>query len=462
MRTLSFTLAIGCAAAAAGQPQPVRLNPPNNDGEGYHGWAVAGMGDINEDGWGDAAVSAIGAKTVDTYAGAVQIFSGASGNRIRTIMSPNRQHHGRFGWSVSAVPDVNGDGFNDLAVGAPFEQGETGPEDPGRAYVYSGRTGQLLRKLRSPMEEELGLFGTSIAGIGDVNGDGRGDVIVGAPREDPGQAPDDVGRVHLYSGATGVRIRTLASPNPVFLELFGFSVASVPDMNGDSRPDILVGAPMIETEDFDLVPAIGDTVGPGRAYLFSGASGQLLRIVHSPSQELGGGFGRSVSGIPDVNGDGRGDVVGGAPFQDPGESPSDAGRAYVFSGATAALLHKLIPPSNREGMYYGFSVAGSQDLSGDGRGDVVVGARRESSSGNGRAHLYSGSTGVRITTLLALNDPNIDGDGYGSSVASMPDSNGNGRPEVLVGAPFEEWIYSGNSGGWVEWDYEGRAYLFKK
>lgn len=457
-----------CAAPAAAQ---VEMEPPNLDGRGYHGWSVAGLPDVTGDGRGDIAVGAIGARTIDAYAGAVQIFSGASGVQVRTLISPIRMHHGRFGWSISPVPDMNGDGFSDIAVGAPRENFGATPVRCGRAYVYSGRTGQLVHKLRSAAEEADGFFGTSVAGIADLNGDGRGEIVVGAPREDPGAAPPDAGRVYVYSGATGVRLRTLISPAQSQLEQFGYSVAAVPDVNGDGRPDIAVGAPQVESDDMWIVPGFGNDEGPGRVHLFSGATGAFLRVLVCPSGEDKAGFGRSVSGVPDVNGDGRGDLVVGAPFDDPGSSPNDAGRAYLFSGATGQLLRKFLPPSNLEGTLFGWSVTGMPDVNGDGRGDVVVGSRREALSGNGRAHLYSGATGVRIKGLFSNSDPNFNGDGYGSSVSWLPDTNSNGRPEIVVGAPFEWWlvdpgfIWSGCWGCFIQIqdiDFEGRAWLFRQ
>ncbi len=471
-RTMAYAgLAIALAAPAAAQ---VKLAPPNGNGRGYHGWSVAGLPDVTGDGRADIAVGAVGAKTVGEYGGAVQIYSGASGAFVRTLISPIRMHHGRFGWSVSAVPDLDADGFADVAVGAPRENFGTTPSRCGRAYLYSGRTGQLVHKLRSPFEEVNGFFGTSVAGIADVNGDGRGDVVVGAPREDPGASPEDAGRVHIYSGATGHRLRTLVSPTQGLLESFGYSVAAVPDVNGDGRSDIGVGAPQVESDDMWIVPGLGDDTGPGRVYLFSGASGAFLRVLGCPSGEDRAGFGRSVAGVPDVNGDGRGDIVVGAPFDDPGSSQNDAGRAYLFSGATGQLLRKFLPPTNIEGAFFGWSVTGTPDVNGDGRGDIVVGARREGIDWSGRAHVYSGATGVRIKTLFSNSHPNFDGDGYGSSVSWLPDVNGNGRPEIVVGAPFEQWIVNSAFFIWSgippisvtvqieDLDFEGRAYLFKQ
>jgi hypothetical protein len=95
-----------------------------------------------------------------------------------TLNSPNPENIGEFGGSVSGVPDADGDGCSDLLVGAGEEGG--GAEDAGRAYLYSGATGALLRTLQSPNVEINGQFGVSVSGVPDANGDGRGDLLVGA------------------------------------------------------------------------------------------------------------------------------------------------------------------------------------------------------------------------------------------------------------------------------------------
>ena len=190
-----------------------------------------------------------------------------------------------------------------------------------RVYVFNGTTGALLQTLVSPNPELDGQFGSAIAGVADANGDGRGDVFVGAPAEDGGA--ESAGRAHLYSGSTGLLIRTLTSPNPELGGAFGISVSGVPDVDGDEQDDLLVGAFLEDALAMDA----------GRAYLFGGATGGVLRTLESPNSQAQGFFGDTVAGVADVDGDGRGDLFISAPFEDPGEV-ADAGRAYLFSGST--------------------------------------------------------------------------------------------------------------------------------
>ncbi len=335
---------------------------------------------------------------------------------------------------------MNADGRGDIVVGAPGLNPNGSPADSGRAYIYSGATGTVLRGLASPTQETNGRFGFAVAGIKDINGDGRGDVIVGAPGEDPGVSPIDSGRVHIYSGASGVRIRTLVSPSPKPNESFGRSVSVVPDANGDGRDDILVGAP----RGAPSIPGLAGGAAPatsGRAFLFSGATGTLLRVLWSPghASEPQGCFGASVAGVRDLNGDGRGDLIVGAPCEDPGALPSDAGRVYVFSGATGALIRVHSSPTPEAHGLFGLTIAGVPDLNGDGRGEVAIGAFAEdpgsSPSGAGRVHIYSGANGVRLKTT-ASPDQAQQGS-FGSWVCGLKDTNGNGRGEVIVGAMGE-------------------------
>ncbi|MBN1478210.1 FG-GAP repeat protein, partial [Candidatus Sumerlaeota bacterium] len=124
----------------------------------------------------------------------------------------------------------------DLVVGADEEQ------DSGRVHLFSGATGQWLRSVHSSPEEEIGYFGYSIIGSEDLDGDGFGDVIVGALLEDPGDSPSNAGRVHIFSGATGALIRAIPSPNETTDGQFGRCVLSTPDFNGDEIADVLVSS----------------------------------------------------------------------------------------------------------------------------------------------------------------------------------------------------------------------------
>jgi len=358
---------------------------------------------------------------------------------VHEFQSSHETFDGCFGISVSGIPDLDGDKLSDIIVG-------TEENDPCRAYIFSGNDGYLLYRLESPNPDMYGHFGSSVSGVNDMDGDGFGDVVVGACREDPGASPDDAGRVYTFSGATGVLLHTLHSPNEESSGYFGYAVSGIHDLNGDGLGDIVVGA---YWEDPGSSPS-----NAGRAYVFSGTTDTLLLALQSPNEESNGNFGYSVSGIPDVNGDGLDDIIVGAQNEDPGSSPSDAGRAYIFSGADGVLLHTLQSPDETGSGHFGCSVAGINDITGDGRGDVIVGAYLEnhdlSPGGAGSAYVFNGNTGSLVFTL---GSPNKQEYGYfGLAVSGVPDFNGDGVADIVVGACGEYPKYS-------PWGI-GRAYLF--
>ncbi len=382
------------------------LDTPNPQAYGQFGSSVA-MGDADGDGLADMLV---GAPAEDVGANADQgrayVFSGATGALLRVLDTPNAQAYARFGSSV-AMGDADGDGKEDLLVAATHEPIE-GANFRGRVYLFSGATGTLIYTLSPPNPTCLGGFspcpwwGYSLA-MGDADGDGLADMLVGAPTEDAGGNPEQ-GRVYLFSGATGLLLGTLDAPSPQASKRFGMGLATG-DVDGDGRADILVGSGYL------VHPSPGWTINQGRAYVFSGASRTLMLTVDSPDPLVL--FGNAVA-MGDTDGDGRAELLVGQ---------YEPNRAYLFSGTTGALLLTLTAP--HEALATG-------DADGDGKADLLVGA-----------HLFSGVTGALLLTLPSFE--------ASSDTLAMGDADGDGKEDLLVGAPWEDGGTNVN---------QGRAYVW--
>ncbi len=369
------------------------LVSPNLEEYGQFGSRVDSVPDVDGDGRPDLVVGAWREESSPSLqdTGKAYVFSGANGDLLHELVSPFEQapfgFFFTFGTAVAGVPDLSGDGRGDIAIGSPCET-ETVPsqDSRGRVYVFDGATGGFLRMLSSPYEEGPwdSLFGKDVVGVPDLDGDGLGEILVGDTYASPGETPDNAGRAYLFDGETGVLLQEIRSPNEQEGGVFGYDVGWTPDVNGDGLEEIIVGAPAEALRN--------NPEAAGVVYLFDGATRTLLLELVSPNQEGPTAFGSHVSGIPDVNGDGRGDVLVGATAEAPGDSPRQAGRAYVFDGYTGLLLRELVSPNEEEWGEFGCSVSAVSDTNGDGTSDVIVGARVESPGsspwGAGRAYVF--------------------------------------------------------------------------
>ena len=259
-----------------------------------------------------------------------------------------------FGYSVSTAGDVNGDGYDDVIVGA--YGNATGGIDAGRAYIYYG--GNIFNSIADVIltgAAASDFFGSSVSAAGDVNGDGYDDVVVGANSNDAGG--NDAGRAYIYFGGSSMNntadvILTGAAAN----DAFGSSVSTAGDVNGDGYSDVIIGAPYNDAGGIDA----------GRAYIyFGGSSMNNVVDVTTTGAAANDNFGYSVSTSGDVNGDGFADVIVGAYLNDAGGT--DAGRAYIyFGGSSMNNIVDVTLTGAAANDNFGWSVSTSGDVNGDG------------------------------------------------------------------------------------------------
>lgn len=331
------------------------------------GIAVRAAGDVNGDGLGDILTYSVHT----SGAGRVQVRSGLDRALLRSF--PFVEH--AF-WAVpmAAAGDVDGDGLDDVLVGDAAQA---------LAFVYSGATGAVLHTLSGVGGSPTDGFGRSVAGVGDVDGDGVGDLAVSAV-----PAFSDAGYVRVFSGAAGAHLYDVTSINT--FGRFGTSLTGIGDVDGDGHADFAVGATSDGNRFLNpgappFIPPFWSNDQAGAVHAFSGASG--ARIWIATGDEALAGLGYRVAGAGDVNGDGVPDVVAGSAST---EFPH-RGYARVLSGVDGSELFTLL--RNLMGSRSLVSVDGGSDLDGDGVADVLVGARAAPSPTEPDVLLISGATG---------------------------------------------------------------------
>ena len=504
-RSLLLALAL-CAALAFGAPAVFGATPstpydlvqtkaPSPQPTGRFGERHAAAEDLNGDGVNDYF---IGANSQDvrgtTNAGRVFLMSGRTREVLWTRTSPELQENADFGFFISNLRDVNGDGWDDLAVGTDSQHTTaagascTPPaagcnENQGKAWVFNGRTGALLYAVNNPNPQADGRFGSRIGRAGDLNGDGVAESIMGASNNDlpagcgqTGGAPlpagcrRNQGQAFIFDGRTGALFRELnlpasdRQPAPCSSSCggFGLSVQGPGDVNGDGVTDQLVNASSLSyrADGTVCVPATpGCLAGVGSMYLFSGAGGAVLARIDDPVPEAGATFGfqdAAPLSPGDVNGDGRADLYGNGFSQDgPAGLPEvSQGRMWVFDGRATVenpaehgvVLYEPKDPTPTVGGQCCFSLD-KTDYNKDGRPDLYVGASPHHAGGvqSGGTYVFEGRSGALLRAFelppaLAQAGGSFAnlGSNLGWSVAAPGDLNGDGEPDYVAGAPFQD------------------------
>ncbi len=301
-----------------------------------------------------------------------------------------------FGWRVAAAGDVNGDGIPDFCVSAPFFHQGAGLSK-GRVSMHSGADGALMWSKAGAVQSAV--LGFELTTVGDIDGDGAREVVAGAPFAGNGSA-------FVWSGKTGNLLHTFtgAATN----DSCGYSIATGGDFDGDGVEDIAVAS------------YGADVAGPdaGEVIVYSSATFAVIATIDPPAGDVESGAGLAFLG--DVDGDQRDELAIGsrvAPESVPGRV-----RAYGLTGATPTVRY-TIPSCTMGPPLDGNRLAGGQDVDHDGVNDLLAGELSP-----GQASLFSAATGALIRVYT-----NGGNDSFGSA-RLVPDQDGDGTPDVLVGA----------------------------
>ncbi|MCA9758898.1 MAG: FG-GAP repeat protein, partial [Candidatus Eisenbacteria bacterium] len=411
----------------------------------FLGISVSTAGDVNGDGYDDVLVGATGYSFDETAEGAAFLYLGTAGG-LGT--SPDwtllgGQAGARAG-VVACAGDVNNDGYDDVIIGTP--QYDTAGVDAGRVQVFHGSPSGLSSTPDWVVEaSQTGeWFGWAVAGAGDLNGDGFDDIIVGSRFVDYPELNE--GRALVwYGSASGI------TGGPTVLQAdqagaqMGFAVSSAGDVNGDGYDDVLVGAPYFDDTSADS----------GRTFCYYGGPSGVSTSWDWYLWVSDGGAhnGYSVAPAGDVNGDGYDDIIIGMPDFD--RPTVDEGVALVVSGSSTGLPSQLaswLQQGYQEGAGFGRFVAGVGDVTGNGYDDIAVDAMSYDGTyvDGGKVFVYEGGPdGVSDTPFATAEGEQVDAR-FGASVGPSGDILGTGASGILLG-----------SHGFSNPDYqEGKAYYF--
>lgn len=378
------------------------------------GTSVANAGDFNGDGLSDIILGAPGADPdVRTNAGGARVqFGGNLAGTPRAVFGERASD--ALGRVVDGAGDVNGDGYGDVVVSVPSADSMSAADVGAFVVVYGGRAGVSARAPSMIYASEAGQgFAVSVAGAGDVNGDGFADIVVGANTAASGAlASAGFAQVYLGSAMGLTETPEVTWSGQAMGERFGLTVAAAGDVNGDGYCDVLVGS---------SAATVGGMSDVGLVRVFHGGP----TIAMSAATTINGAFGRanfagSISSAGDVNNDGFADVIVGAQRAAP-SGRVEAGSIAIYHGGSLGISPTVITRVDgiTAGDHFGRAVNRCGDVNNDGFADVIVGAPNMTAAGSAMV-LIGSATGTATTpTPLRTLTGTVASDTFGTSVAML-------------------------------------------